>query len=148
MAAEDQWEAVAGRVEPAIAALGLQAIERLRGMAPGATEQVYDNYNALVVGFASGEKASDAVLSIAFYPRWVTLFFLQGASLDDPAGQLEGKGATVRSIRLTAAGDLDRPEVRALVGQALERARTPIDPHAPRRLLIKSVSAAQRSRRP
>ena len=62
------------------------AVARMRKYVPDAVELVYDNYNALVVGFGPTERASEAVLSIALYPRWVTLFFLQGARLSDPRG--------------------------------------------------------------
>ena len=148
MTPQARLQAFADRFEPEIAAQGLAVIERLRGLIPGATELVYDNYNALAVGFGPGEKASEVIVSVAFYPRWVTLFFMQGAGLDDPAGLFEGKGSTVRSIRLAGPGDLDRADVRALVAQALERARVGIDPEAQRRLVIKSVSTKQRPRRP
>src|SRR5262245_16512222 len=56
----------------------------LRKSMPSAVELVYDNYNALVFAFGPSEKASEIILSIALYPRWVTLFFLHGADLDDP----------------------------------------------------------------
>jgi hypothetical protein len=148
MTPEAQLKAFADRFDPAIAAQGLAAIDRLRALAPGAVEIVYDNYNALAVGFGPSEKASEAIVSIAFYPRWVTLFFLQGAKLDDPAGLLAGEGVRVRSFRLSRPEDLDRPDVQALIAQALERAQVPVDPSSPRRLAIRSVSARQRPRRP
>lgn len=148
MTPEARLRAFADRFEPAIAAQGLAAIERLRDLIPGAAELVYDNYNALAVGFGPGDKASEVVISVAFYPRWVTLFFMQGARLDDPARLLQGKGSTVRSIRLAGPEDLDRADIRALVAQALERARVRINPGATRRIVIKSVSAKQRPRRP
>ena len=65
---------------------------------PAATVLVYDNYNALVMGFGSSERASDAVFSIAAYPRWVNLFFLSGATLVDPKKVLKGAGKQVRSV--------------------------------------------------
>jgi hypothetical protein len=57
------------------------AVARMRKYVPDSVELVYDNYNALVVGFGPTERAAEAVLSIALYPRGVTLFFLQGARL-------------------------------------------------------------------
>ena len=52
---------------------------------------------------ASGQtdKVSALPLSIALFPRWATLFFMMGATLDDPEGLLTGKGPKIRSIRLT-----------------------------------------------
>jgi len=43
-------------------------------------------------GIAASERSTDSFISIAGYPRWVTLFFLDGKDLDDPQGLLEGQG--------------------------------------------------------
>jgi hypothetical protein len=120
----------------------------MRKYVPGATELVYDNYNALVVGFGPSAHASEAVVSLALYPRWVTLFFLQGARLDDPARLLKGAGTRVRHIVLSEAAMLDRRPVRALILQALATAPRAIDARAKRRMVIRAVSAKQRPRRP
>ena len=90
---------------------------------PAATELVYDNYNALVFGFGPTDRASEAILSLALYPRWVTVFFLRGAELPDPENLLQGTGRQVRSIRLGAASDLQSPAVEALIAEAISRAR-------------------------
>ena len=136
------------RYSPAVAACARGVLVRLRKQVPGAVELVYDNYNALVVGFGATERASDAVLSVALYPRWVTLFFLDGKRLKDPAGLLEGDGKLVRRITLAGPTHLDRPAVMALVRQAVRAADPPIDARAKRRMVIKSVSKKQRPRRP
>jgi hypothetical protein len=144
-----QLEGFLSRFLPDVAAEARAARARLRKLVPGATELVYDNYNALVIGFCPSERASDAVLSLAVYPRWVTLFFLQnGPQLPDPEGLLTGSGTVVRQVRLASAADLGKPAIRALIGAALRQAGARFDPKAPRRLVIKSVSAKQRPRRP
>jgi hypothetical protein len=112
-------------------------------------ELVYDNYNALAVGFGPTERASEVIFSIAIYPRWVSFFFLQsGTKLRDPKGLLQGAGTKVRHIVLESAEDLDRKEIQALMKEALARASKPIDSKAQSRIIIKSVSAKQRARRP
>ena len=121
----------------------------MRARLPGAQELVYDNYNALAVGFGPTDRVSEVIFSIALYPRWVSLFFLQnGPRLRDPEGLLGGSGDKVRHIQLRAPDQLSDPAVEHLIAQALERAVRPIDPAQPRRLIIKSVSAKQRPRRP
>jgi len=122
------------------------ARRKMQALFPRAIELVYDSHNALVIGYGPTEKASDAVCSIAIYPRWVTLFFLNGTKLRDPRKLLGGSGKIVRQIRLGDAGDLDLPAVRALVAQAIGRSDASFD--GPRKLVIKSVSAKQRPRRP
>ena len=78
---------------------------------------------------------------------WVTLFFLHGAGLSDPDGILAGSGAAVRSLRLARAEDLDHPAIRALIDAAEAAAILP-DPAREGRLVMKSMSARQRPRRP
>jgi hypothetical protein len=109
----EQWAAFLSRYDPAIAKVAKAAIARLRKEIPGAVELVYDNYNALVMGFGPTERASEAVVSIALYPRWVTLFFLQGARLADPSRLLKGAGSRVRHIVLSDVAILDQPAWRA-----------------------------------
>jgi hypothetical protein len=121
----------------------------MRARLPGALELVYDNFNALAIGFSPTERASDAIFSIALFPRWISLFFLQsGTRLRDPAGLLEGSGNQARHIKLKDLALLDSPAVQDLVAQALELSPKQIDPAQPRRLIIKSISAKQRPRRP
>ena len=136
------------KFDPAVARTARAALGLLRKRLPGATEIVYDNYNALAVGFGPSERASEAILSIAVYPRWVSLFFLQGARLSDPARLLKGGGSKVRHIVLGEARDVSSKDIDGLIAAALAAARTPIDAGAKRRLIIKSVSLKQRPRRP
>ena len=92
-----QWDGFLARFNPEIVALVRGSLARMRKRLPGAVELVYDNYNALVIGFGSTERASDAIFSLAIYAKWVNLFFLQGARLDDPNKLLNGSGTAVRT---------------------------------------------------
>lgn len=141
-----QLRAFIAKYTPEIGAAVRSALATMRKRLPGAVELVYDNYNALAIGFGPTERASDAIFSIAVYPRWVSLFFLQGAALSDPQKLLRGSGRRVRHVVLEE-GTLEKPAVRELMAQALRKARKPLDGKAPRRLVIKSVSAKQRPRR-
>ena len=145
---ETQIEGFIAKYSDAVAAELRAARAEMRRRLPGAVELVYDNYNALAIGYGSSDRLEDVVFSIAGFPRWVRLFFFRGSDLDDPAGLLEGEGAQVRSIMLASLSLLDEPPVRALMDQAMARARRPIDPSARSRTLIKSVSAKQKPRRP
>lgn len=120
----------------------------MRRRLPGALELVYDNYNALAIGYGPSEKRSELVFSIAAYPRWVSLFLVGGPKLADPQGLLKGEGGVVRHIVLETPGRLDDPAVVALMDQALALAPRPLDPAQPFRTVIKSISARQRLRRP
>jgi len=137
------------KYSPAVAREGRAALRRLRRFAPGAVELVYDNYNWLVVGFGPNERASDAVFSLVFAPRWLALCFLQDAStLPDPQKLLRGSGKVVRNVRLMDAKALDAPAVRALIAVALKRADVPIKKNSRGRIVIRAISRKQRPRRP
>jgi hypothetical protein len=145
-------EGFIGKYDPKVAALGRKALARMRERLPGALELIYDNYNALAIGFSQVDKVRATPFSIALYPRWITLFFLHGAALADPKGLLQGKGSTVRSIRIDDANALaatfDSEDVDALITAGLLHAGWTLDPRAKGRKIIKSVSARQRPRRP
>ena len=133
---------------PEIATQLQAARQQLAAHFPRGFELVYDNYNALVFGFGSSERASDVVVSIAGYPKWVTLFFLRGAKLNDPTQILEGSGTQVRSVRLQPFAKLQEPAVQALIVAAKLAASSVLDAAPPFGTVIKSASPKQRERRP
>jgi hypothetical protein len=147
-ASEEQLAAFIAKYTPEIGALARAALAKMRARLPGAIELVYDNYNALAIGFSPTERTSDVIFSIALYPRWVSLFFFRGADLPDPQKLLKGSGKQVRHIVLESAADLDKPAVKALMNRALERSAKPLDSANPGQIIIKSISARQRPRRP
>lgn len=140
-------EAFLAKYSPEVAAQLCDARAHLARHFPRGFELVYDNYNALVFAYAASDRASDAVVSVAGYPKWVTLFFLHGASLPDPSGLLEGKGAQVRSVRLAPPSRLLEPAVQALI-KAAKAGHTGFGAAPKLSTLVKSVSAKQRERKP
>lgn len=133
---------------PGVRAQTRAVLARMRKRLPGAVELVYDNYNALVIGFGQTDRPSEALFSVVVFPRHVTLCFLFGAELDDPDGLLKGSGSRVRSMRLESASVLDRPEVVGLMSRAVKAERRRFDGTTRRRTIIRSISAKQRPRRP
>jgi hypothetical protein len=146
--AEEQLDRFLDAFTPEIARMARRALAKMRKRLPNAVEMIYDNYNALACGFGPTEKTSEAIFSIAVFPKNVNFFFLQGAGLPDPKGLLQGEGNVVRYIRLDDEKTLDRADVKALMTTALEMAAVPIDKKGQYKLVIKSVSAKQRPRRP
>jgi hypothetical protein len=133
---------------PEIAKLMAAARRKLRSGIPRGFELVYDTYNGLGVGYGPVHKYSAPVVSLVAYPRWVTLFFLRGATLDDPHRLLQGTGSRVRSIRLATADVLDDAHVVALIAQALSREEAAFAAAPALRTHIQSVAAARKSRKP
>lgn len=145
---QSQLDAFLDKFTLEVATTARNCLKKMRARLPGAVQIVYDNYNALAIGFGPSERASEAIFSIVLYPRYVTLFFLQGATLPDSKKVLQGGGKVVRHIRLKGASDLDQPAIRELMGVALRSAKVPIDGKAPGGLAIRAISAKQRPRRP
>jgi hypothetical protein len=143
-----QLRAFLAKFSPEIAVRAQAILKKMRARYPSALELVYDNYNALAIGFAPTERASEVIFSIAIYPNWINLFFLQGKTLPDPKKILQGDGNQVRHIRLTSADTLDDPAVVALMETAAAHAKVPFDPTGKHRLIIRAVAAKQRPRRP
>jgi hypothetical protein len=146
---EKQIAGFLDKYTPEMVAAATDSRARLQKMIPGGIEFVYDNYNALVFGYGPSERPSEAVLSLAIMPQWVTLCFLKGAKLADPKGLLRGSGNIVRNIRLTEPAHLHDADVLKFIRQALANAKPSFQSAGGRQeTVIKSVSAKQRPRRP
>jgi hypothetical protein len=143
-----QLRAFLAKFSPEIAVRALAILKKMRARYPSALELVYDNYNALAIGFSPTERPSEVIFSIAIYPNWINLFFLQGKGLPDPKKMLQGEGNQVRHIRLPSPDTLDDPAVAALMQTATALAKVPFSSDGKHRLIIRAVSAKQRPRRP
>ena len=145
MTPRQELETFFAKYDAAAVRVARAALRRLERQFPGATLLVYDNYNALAIGFGPHERASGAVFSIALYPRWVSLFFLKGATLPDPHKRLQGSGKIVRSLRIDRVEILEEPAVRELIevaarGSGMESGKG--------KMVIRSISKVQRPRKP
>jgi hypothetical protein len=147
MTPKAQLDAFIAKYSPEVAKFASAAIARMRKMLPAAQILVYDNYNALAVGFGPSERSTEIVFSIAVYPRWVSLFFAKGVGLPDPHKRLQGSGSVVRHVVLTELAVLDDPQIRELMQHALARAGVSLQTGKRGTIVIKSISARQRPRR-
>jgi hypothetical protein len=139
-----QLDGFLAKYKPETAALARAVMTKVRARLPGAVEMVYAKTQALVVGFGATEKPSEAVFSVVVFPRWVLLYFLQGAVLPDPHGLLKGAGKVGRHIRLTDAATLDDPAVGELMDDAVELAGAQIEPGRKPKIVIRMVAATRR----
>ena len=141
-----QVAAFIAKFDPPVARLARASRAALRGRFPTAVELVYDNYNALAMGFGSTERTSDVIVSVAVYARGVNLYFIYGKGLPDPHGLLQGSGNQGRFVRLASAATLKAPAVAALLDAAAADAETPLPSTGRGYTIVKSVSAKQRPR--
>ena len=147
---ETQLASYFAKYEPAIVELGTALRAKLRARLPGLFEvvYVYENQNALVISYSPTEHGYEGLCSLALYPRWVKLFFAQGARLSksDPTRLLQGRGA-VRHVVLNTAADFDRAEIEVLMAAALKLAKLTLNEGAKGSVIIKAEAQKQRALR-
>ena len=148
MARSAEIEIFVSRYSEEIAAQLRHARAQLRRLIPNGYELVYESHNALIFAFGPTPKASQLVISIAGYPKWVTLFFAKGTALEDPRGLLEGSGPGMRSVRLVPFEALKSQPVQALIKRALAVQAATFKRAPPLTTVVKAISAKQRPRRP
>jgi hypothetical protein len=115
---------------------------------PTANELVYDNYNALAIGYSSTDRVSDVVVSLAVFAKGVNLYFYYGKALDDPDKLLQGNGNQGRFIRLDDVAQLDDRRVASLIQAGIAFGDTPMPKSGRGSTIVKSISTKQRPRRP
>ena len=148
MTPSKQVESFIRKFDPAVAKLARSVRSAMRKRFPTAVELVYDNYNALAMGFGSTERVSDVIVSIAVYARGVNLWFMYGRSLPDPKKLLQGSGNQGAFIRVPDISVLSNPDVDALLRAATKHAKPPLPKTERGYTVVKSISAKQRPRRP
>ena len=145
---EAEVESFIAKFTPALQVRVRDARAKLRSLFPRGYELVFDNYNALVFGIGPTDRTTSSFISIAAYPRWITLFFLHGKDLDDPTGLLEGEGKQIRSVRLVEPSTFDDAAVRALIAQAIAPQAAALQDAPPLTTVIRMRADKQRPRRP
>lgn len=136
------------KFDPKIAKLARGALTVMRKQFPTAVELVYDNYNALAIGWSPNERASEVIVSLALFARGITLYFTHGKKLADPERLLQGNGNQGRFLRVKDVEMLRTPSTKRFLRAATELTKTPLAKSGHRYTVIKSISAKQRPRRP
>ncbi|SEO55249.1 hypothetical protein SAMN05192574_10960 [Mucilaginibacter gossypiicola] len=88
---------------------------------PQANELIYDNYNALAVGWSPTEKMSHIFCSFAIYRgiNYNTHFgFYWGSELSDPQKLLIGEGRQYRYLLVNDVEAFPQQEIKKLVDEA------------------------------
>ena len=114
---ENDLENFLASYSPKIRRITLQAREIILAAMPDAIEMV--DPPSKIVAYGTSRKYSDLVLALAPFENHVNLMLACGASLPDPTGILLGTGKKARHARLETPGDLEKPELLALIKTAL-----------------------------
>lgn len=131
--------------EVKITALGVR--EFVLDLCRDANELIYDNYNALAIGYSLSDKQKDMFCHIAVYSKYVNLGFDHGVDLEDPKGLLKGSGSRIRHVTVQDLNAMDRPYLKKMLMQAhvMKLATLKEKQQAIRGLsVVKSVSAKKK----
>ena len=90
----------------------------VREASPDATETVQLGWKS--VSYSRGGVMKGSICAVGPHKDWVNLQFLQGTSLEDPGGLLEGAGKTMRHVKVRSVDEMDPEALSALVRQADE----------------------------
>ena len=90
--------------------------ELVRESCPDATETVQLGWKS--VSYSRGGVMKGSICAIGPHKDWVNMQFLQGTSLEDPGGILEGSGKTMRHVKVRSVEEMDSEALSALVRQA------------------------------
>jgi hypothetical protein len=146
-AAAEQLESFIAKFDDKNQALIRAVRKKLQKRLPTANELVYDNYNFFVIGYCPTERPSDCIVSLVAGANGVGLSFYRGATLPDPHKLLLGSGTQNRFVRLPSVATLSIPQVEELIAAAIAQSKVPLPKTGKRKLIIRSVSKAQRARR-
>jgi hypothetical protein len=87
---------------------------------PQSNELIYDNYNALAVGWSISEKLGETFCSFAIGRSSLNVHFgfYWGSKITDPKKMLLGKGNQYRYILVKSKDDFPKPYIKKLMEEA------------------------------
>lgn len=88
---------------------------------PKANELIYDNYNALAIGWSVTDKLGHTFCSIALYRAGehnIHFGFYWGSEIADPEKKLLGNGNQYRYIQVTSKKEFPKAYIKKLVKEA------------------------------
>ena len=85
---------------------------------PECNELIYDNYNALAIGWSLTDKAGDVICSIAVYANYVNFGFLRGSEISDTDKILNGSGSLYRKLSVKTRKDFPKTKIKKMMKEA------------------------------
>lgn len=114
---------------------------------PQSNELIYDNYNAVAIGWSASDKLSHTFCTMAAYADYAHFGFYYGNKISDPEKRLSGKGNQYRYIKVEDLKDFPGTYIKQLLKEAwanalagLKDGKQPITSMT----IVKSVSAKKR----
>jgi len=118
-----------GSYDAGVREIALRARDLITGLVPKSKEKVYFGWR--IIGFSLDGKMSGQFLSVGPGRNYVNLYFMQGTTVDDPKGLLEGTGKNMRHVKLREVADLKKAALKDLIKAAAELQRQKLQQTTP-----------------
>jgi len=116
---------------------------------PTANELIYDNYNAVALGWSVTDKLGQTFCSIALASRYCHFGFYWGSEISDPEKRLLGKGNQYRYIIVNSPPDFPKIYMKKLMKEAWAVSMAKVkDPSDIKEGLTIVKSISEKKRRP
>jgi len=110
----DKFEELVATATPEVAALARQAKTLIQDIMPQVVEVVW--LNQRISGYGVGpKKMSEQFCYIALFKGRMNLGFYYGSDLPDPENLLEGRGKSLRHIKISHSKQLESPALHDLM---------------------------------
>ena len=87
---------------------------------PNTNELIYDNYNALAIGYSLSDRQKEMFCHIAVYRNYVSLGFDRGVDLEDPEKLLKGTGSRIRHLTVNEFNEFQKTYAKKILKQAYQ----------------------------
>ncbi|MBK7009753.1 MAG: hypothetical protein IPN73_16675 [Saprospiraceae bacterium] len=114
---------------------------------PDCNELIYDNYNAVAIGFSTTDRQKELYCHVPVYTQYVNIGFNKGTQLDDLKGLLKGTGNSIRHITVYNLADFSEKYRKRLLKQTYNLSIDTLENKEQKikgQLIIKSISATKK----
>ncbi|MDQ3012970.1 MAG: DUF1801 domain-containing protein [Acidobacteriota bacterium] len=113
---KDDVDQLLGSYDAVIKEIALSARDLISKLIPKAEEKVYFGWR--IISFSLNAEMSGQFSSVGPGKKYVNLYFMQGTSLDDPKGLLEGTGKNMRHVKIREVSGLKNAALKELIKTA------------------------------
>lgn len=114
---------------------------------PGCNELIYDNYNAVALGWSTSDKLGDVFCSMAAFKDYTHFGFYRGNEIADPEKKLSGAGNQYRYIKVAAIKDFPKTYLKKLLKEAYAHSKSRVKTGSQDikgATIVKSISAKKK----
>ena len=115
---DEEVDRLLGQYEAGVKEIALLTRDLISRLIPKAEEKVYFGWR--IIRFSLNGEMSGQFIAIGPGRSYVNLYFMNGTSLDDPKGLLEGTGKNMRHVKITEIRQLNNAALKTLIKTAAQ----------------------------